>query len=138
MMARIDAAVIAAHQWVVDRLQMEPDALVWWCVKIGAIIALVKCLLVIDAGIANWGDVLRLVLQPLNVLGLLFLSCLPRPGSLSLRLFSIFAAVLPFQLTPHGICSQMAAVNAACMLYFIACDKPKPPRRKVATRLGLT
>lgn len=140
MMARIDAAVIAAHQWIVDLLQMEPIDLVHWCAKVGCVLSLVRALLVVQGGVSDASGWLGIAMLPVNVAAFWFIARnieLFR-GIVWARFYWVLGVVMPFSMDARGILTQAVCCAFMCSLYFGACDKPKPPRRKAATRLGLT
>jgi hypothetical protein len=142
-MKQIDAAVQAAHQWVVDSTGISHGALATACWY--ALVAVGALMVVGVSKFGLWGDpgfvfmaVYAFVLLPL---ALFLAQRLPpaihhSPVATAVRLFTLAALAIEivrwaFDANSDGVpVITLMVPLAVAHLYFCACDPPRPRRRR--------
>lgn len=133
MFHKLDQSLISLHQKILDRLDIEPRKAADFMFKVLTLLIAVHVGLMFDKGITGFMWI-TLLLSPVMVL----ITFMIKEASLGgmheqmvvYRLWLIMAFCIPFSLTPTAIAFEFRLLAEALMLYFAACQKPKPPRRK--------
>lgn len=127
----IDEKTIALHQLVLDKLQLDNNKAIDLATHAICVFALVKAIIRFDDG-----NVIAILLLPLTIFAAFYMSKIRQ----ALRhLMWARLLILSVSFIPLGNTWMMQmveyAMGVACImqLYFMACDKPKPPTRKHST-----
>lgn len=124
----IDQAVVAAHQWVLDKAQLDNNKAVDLATQAICIGALIKAMIRFDNG-----EYLSMFWLPASVFAAFVISRSRTAfkNASFLRIILLVVAAVPVS---SGILMMIVeyGIGACCVaqFYFMACDKPKPPKRK--------
>lgn len=127
----IDKKTIALHQLLLDKLHLDNNKAVDVATHAICVFALVKAIIRFDTG-----NVIAILLLPLTIFAAFYMSKMRQAlrHLMWARLFVLFTACIPIgdTLMSHIVIHAMG-VTCVMQLYFMACDKPKPPTRKHIT-----
>lgn len=140
-LTKIDSKLIDAHQWVLDKTKVEPATAVKWCWRGIAMLTMVKCALIASSGIMDWKSsslaVLYLLYAAVAYYVYFGINRVVHELSYWYRIGMIIAICLPMTLDASGVASLVGHIIYVMGLYFIVCDKPKPPQRKNQNKLAM-
>lgn len=139
---QLDNGLINAHQWVLDKTQVEPATAVKWCWRGVAMLTVVKCALEASEGPLTAGGyvviAMALLSGAVSYRWLIQWPKLMHEAFPFIRMMLVVLLCIPLgSITPYHIAAWFCAAILTSGMYFAVCDKPKPPHRKAQNKLAM-
>ena len=136
MIEKIDSGVLAAHQWVIDKTQVDPAKAANLAFRLALVLVVVRAMILMSKETKEFADWFSIVFAPIGWWCTSLLYQYAKNGFFNhtWRVFFFVIAAIPYSPTAHGVAVQVQSLTLLAIVYLCACDKPKPPKRKHALK----
>lgn len=132
MIEKIDSGVLAAHQWVIDKTQIDPAKAANLAFRLALVLVVVRAMILMSKETKEFADWFSIGLAPVGWWCTSVLYEYAKNGVFNhtWRVLFVAIAAIPHAPTAHSIATEVQSLTILAIVYLCACDKPKPPKRK--------